>query len=49
MSKSESKASPIGKDLKIIVFSNVAAIAAMAVFAVLGMAVAHAATGASFI
>lgn len=49
LSKSESKASPIGQDLKIIVLSNVAVLAAMAVFAVLGMGVAHLATGAAFI
>ncbi|NKZ01583.1 MULTISPECIES: hypothetical protein [Nocardiopsis] len=40
-----SKAGPIGKDLKAIVLYNVIAIGSMALFAVLGLSVAAAASG----
>lgn len=41
-----SKASPLSKDLKLILISNVIAILSMAGFAVLGLSVAAAAAGA---
>ncbi len=41
-----SKAGPLGKDIKMIVISNVIAIASMALFAVLGLSVAAAAGAA---
>ncbi|MFD6949783.1 MULTISPECIES: hypothetical protein [unclassified Nocardiopsis] len=42
-----SKAGPIGKDIKAIVLYNVVAILSMALFAVLGLAVASAAASAA--
>lgn len=45
---SVSKASPLGQDLKTIVLVNVAALVTMVLFGVLGLAVAHAATGSGF-
>jgi hypothetical protein len=41
-----SKAGPLGKDIKAIVLYNVIAIASMALFAVLGLSVAAAASAA---
>ena len=41
-----SKAGPLGKDIKAIMTYNVIAIASMAFFAVLGLSVAAAASGA---
>ena len=38
-----SKASPLGKDVKMIVISNVIAIVAMALFATMGLSIATAA------
>ncbi|CAM4018623.1 hypothetical protein NOGI109294_22495 [Nocardiopsis gilva] len=44
----ESKASPLGKDVKFMVIANITAIGSMALFAAMGLSIAHAATGVGF-
>ncbi|GAB3453106.1 hypothetical protein GCM10027570_31960 [Streptomonospora sediminis] len=48
MSKlTESKAGPLGKDIKAIVMANVIAVASLVVFGAMGLAIASVATGES--
>lgn len=43
----ESKAGPLGKDIKAIVMANVIAVASLVVFGAMGLAIASVATGES--